>query len=64
MKLRTIFGNGETENMNNEQKNIVFNKPYMTGRETDYIKEAVKSLKISGDGMFTAKCHEDRKSVV
>ena len=37
---------------------IPFNKPYLTGKETDYIKEAVKSGKISGDGTFTKKCHE------
>ena len=37
---------------------IKFNKPYLTGKETDYIKEAVESGKISGDGMFTKKCHE------
>ena len=37
---------------------IAFNKPYFTGKETDYIREAVMSAKISGDGMFTKKCHE------
>ena len=37
---------------------IAFNKPYLSGKETDYINEAVKSAKISGDGMFTKKCHE------
>lgn len=37
---------------------IPFNKPYLTGKETDYIKEAVASKKISGDGIFTKKCHE------
>lgn len=36
---------------------IPFNKPYLTGKETDYIKEAVQSGKISGNGMFTQKCH-------
>jgi dTDP-4-amino-4,6-dideoxygalactose transaminase len=36
---------------------IYFNKPYFTGRETEYIREAVNSGKISGDGMFTKKCH-------
>jgi len=36
---------------------IPFNKPFLTGRETDYIKQAVESGKISGDGMFTKKCH-------
>lgn len=37
---------------------ISFNKPYLSGKETDYIKEAVNSFKISGDGMFTKKCHD------
>ncbi len=37
---------------------IPFNKPYFTGKETDYIKEAVVSGKISGDGIFTEKCHQ------
>ena len=35
---------------------IHFNVPYMTGRETDYIKRAVRSGKISGNGVFTKKC--------
>ncbi len=35
---------------------IPFNKPYLTGKETQYIEEAVKSGKISGNGMFTQKC--------
>jgi len=30
----------------------------MTGNETKYIEQAVASGKISGDGMFTKKCHE------
>ena len=37
---------------------IPFNKPYFTGNETKYIAEAVASGKISGDGMFTKKCHQ------
>jgi len=36
---------------------IPFNKPYLTGKETEYIKEAVSSGKISGNGIFTKKCH-------
>jgi len=36
--------------------NIPFNKPYLTGNETIYIEEAVKSGKISGNGLFTQKC--------
>lgn len=37
---------------------IPFNKPYFTGKETGYIKEAVASGKISGNGEFTKKCHQ------
>ena len=36
---------------------IPFNKPYLTGKETDYIKEAVLGGKISGDGVFTKRSH-------
>jgi dTDP-4-amino-4,6-dideoxygalactose transaminase len=36
---------------------IPFNKPYLTGNETKYISESVISGKISGDGIFTKKCH-------
>ncbi|MBJ6749698.1 dTDP-4-amino-4,6-dideoxygalactose transaminase [Geomonas anaerohicana] len=35
---------------------IPFNKPYFTGMETEYIRQAVASGKISGDGLFTKKC--------
>lgn len=37
---------------------IPFNKPYLSGAETFYIEEAVRSGKISGDGIYTRKCHE------
>ncbi len=36
---------------------IPYNKPYLTGKEVDYIRQAVSGGKISGDGAFTAKCH-------
>lgn len=35
---------------------IPFNKPFLTGKETDYIRIAVESGKISGNGNFTQKC--------
>jgi dTDP-4-amino-4,6-dideoxygalactose transaminase len=35
---------------------IPFNKPFLTGKETFYIEQAVQSGKISGNGMFTQKC--------
>lgn len=37
---------------------IPFNKPHLTGKETDYIKHAVASGKISGNGDFTKKCQQ------
>ncbi|AGN84775.1 dTDP-4-amino-4,6-dideoxygalactose transaminase [Enterobacter sp. R4-368] len=37
---------------------IPFNKPYLQGNELTYIAQAVSSGKISGDGIFTKKCHE------
>jgi len=37
---------------------INFNKPYLSGREMEYIHQAVVSMKISGDGIFTKKCHD------
>jgi dTDP-4-amino-4,6-dideoxygalactose transaminase len=42
-----------------EKNEIVpFNKPYLTGDELKYIGEAVKSGKISGNGIFTNKCQQ------
>lgn len=35
---------------------IPFNKPFLTGKETFYIEQAVQSGKISGNGIFTQKC--------
>jgi dTDP-4-amino-4,6-dideoxygalactose transaminase len=37
---------------------IPFNKPYLQGRELLYVEQAVALGKISGDGLFTKKCHE------
>ena len=36
---------------------IPFNKPFFTGKEVEYIIQAVNSGKISGNGKFTQKCH-------
>jgi len=35
---------------------IPFNKPYLTGKETHYIYDAVNSGKLSGNGKYTQKC--------
>ncbi len=37
---------------------IPYNKPYLTGKETKYIRQAIKAGKISGNGQFTALCHD------
>jgi dTDP-4-amino-4,6-dideoxygalactose transaminase len=37
---------------------IPFNKPYLTGKETQYIEQAVRLGKLSGNGEFTKKCHK------
>lgn len=45
---------------------IPFNKPYLTGNETSYIEDAVKSGKISGNGKYTKLCQsffEDRYKI-
>lgn len=42
----------------NSDNSIPFNKPYLTGKETHYIYQAVSTGKISGNGMFTKKCQQ------
>jgi dTDP-4-amino-4,6-dideoxygalactose transaminase len=37
---------------------IPFNKPFIIGKELDYIRQAVESGKISGDGQFSRKCQQ------
>ena len=37
---------------------IPFNKPFLTGKETVYITQAVESGKLSGNGIFTQKCQK------
>lgn len=37
---------------------IPFNKPYLTGKETQYIEQAVRYGKLSGNGEFTKKCQQ------
>lgn len=37
---------------------IPFNKPPLTGNEEQYVLQAMKSLKISGDGEFTHRCQK------
>jgi dTDP-4-amino-4,6-dideoxygalactose transaminase len=43
--------------MPGEHRKIPFNRPYASGNEFQFIKEAVAQSHISGDGTFTHKCH-------
>lgn len=36
---------------------IPFNKPYFSGRELKYLEEVCRSTTMSGNGVFTKKCH-------
>lgn len=38
--------------------NIPFNRPTLVGSEFDYIQQSIADGKISGDGIFTKKCHK------
>lgn len=40
------------------KKNIPFGKPFIIGKELDYIAQSVANGQISGDGHFTKLCHQ------
>lgn len=42
--------------MSNEK--ITFNRPYMTGKELEYITQAKANNMLAGDGPFTKRCHQ------
>jgi dTDP-4-amino-4,6-dideoxygalactose transaminase len=37
---------------------IPFNRPFVTGNEVEYVRAAIATPKLSGDGSFTAQCHQ------
>jgi dTDP-4-amino-4,6-dideoxygalactose transaminase len=37
---------------------VPFNRPSLTGREAEYMSEAITRMHISGDGHFTRRCHQ------
>ncbi len=37
---------------------IPFNRPYASGKELDYVAEAQRNYHLSGDGVFTKRCHQ------
>jgi len=42
--------------MNGQDPPIRFNLPYVTGRELDYVREAIAAGRLAGDGPFTKRC--------
>ncbi len=51
-------GKRREDSLNQEDPRIPFNKPFIAGKELDYIAEAVMvSAHLSGDGPFTKRCH-------
>jgi len=36
---------------------IPFNRPFLSGKEFEFIQQAIAGWKLSGDGTFTKKCH-------
>lgn len=36
---------------------IPFNRPYFSGKEFEFIQQAIAGWQLSGDGIFTRKCH-------
>jgi len=43
--------------MSNNSLHIPFNRPFFSGREFEFIHQAIANSQISGDGIFTRKCH-------
>ena len=35
---------------------VPFNRPFVAGREFEYMRQAIAGMHISGDGEFTKKC--------
>jgi len=48
----------------NKENHIAFNIAHITGNENSYISEAVKNKKLSGNGVYTKKCHNKFKSIL
>ncbi len=40
------------------QSRIPYNKPYVAGKELEYIEQAIANSQLSGNGNYTEKCHK------
>jgi dTDP-4-amino-4,6-dideoxygalactose transaminase len=45
-------------------KRVPFNRPFTTGREVAYIREAIESHHLSGGGPFTRRCHDWLRRII
>lgn len=55
--MRSLEGSRPLSPIPNQRPLMIpFNKPYLTGRETEYIRQAVENGHISGNGAFTQRC--------
>jgi len=43
---------------------IPFNRPFVAGREFEYMRQAIDNLQISGDGPFTNRCQQMIEEIV
>jgi dTDP-4-amino-4,6-dideoxygalactose transaminase len=41
----------------NNNEIIPFNQPFFSGRELEFIQQAIANWRLSGDGVFTQRCH-------
>lgn len=57
LSARHLTINKMRENIAEQKIRIPFNKPHLTGKEFDYLREAVTAGKLSGDGIFTQRCN-------
>jgi dTDP-4-amino-4,6-dideoxygalactose transaminase len=48
LRVARYFGKARTQ--------VPFNKPFLTGRELEYIRQAHENMHLSGDGPFTKRC--------
>jgi dTDP-4-amino-4,6-dideoxygalactose transaminase len=53
----TIFPDARPDAIRGGSESIPLNKPSLAGNEIAYIREAIASRHLSGDGSFTRKCH-------
>ena len=51
MNVRAVSVEGKTF------LHIPFNRPFFSGKEFEFIREAIDNRHLSGDGMFTRRCH-------